>query len=251
MRATTILSALFAATLAAAETRLAKVYIEPVSLATNQKPTLLAEVEYDMKRPAEASVTSFEAPELADYPAATKLVRVGVYDAATAQWTSSVSVASTENFAKGYQPIIVLSVDGASGEVVGAGVKGVRVDAGATRDFGPQAVVRVAGQGKTPELNKPVVLSPEGRKVVQEEKPFWQKYVAVPLPRSRSLRFWVNLLTSTVQVLVVDCDCRFDDCYWRRRRKIDEIHGDDDTLIDYFTFIREVLAHLMASCRCP
>ncbi|OHE91015.1 hypothetical protein CORC01_13696 [Colletotrichum orchidophilum] len=175
MRATTILSALFATTLAAAETRLAKVYIEPVSL-TTQKPALLAEIEYDTKRPAEASITSFEAPEIADYPAGAKLVRVGVYDSATAQWTSGVSVASTENFAKGYQPNIILSVDGASGEVVGAGVKGVRVDAGATRDFGPQAVVKVAAPGKTPELNKPVVLSPEGRKVVQEEKPFWQKY---------------------------------------------------------------------------
>ncbi|KXH48200.1 hypothetical protein CSAL01_11836 [Colletotrichum salicis] len=242
MRATTILSALFAATLAAAETRLAKVYIEPVTLASQQKPTLLAEVEYDTKRPAEASVTSFEAPELADYPAATKLVRVGVYDPATAQWTSSVSVASTENFAKGYQPNVVLSVDGASGEVVSAGVKGVRVDAGATRDFGPQAVVRVAGQGKTPELNKPVVLSPEGRKVVQEEKPFWQKYVAVAVP-SPSLSLGVCdqwIANMETQVLVVDCDCRLDDCHWWRRWKIDQVHGDEDTPIDFYTFTREV-----------
>ncbi|WYZ37518.1 hypothetical protein EsH8_II_001024 [Colletotrichum jinshuiense] len=172
MRATTFLSALFAATLAAAETRLAKVYIEPVSLSA-QKPLLLAEVEYDIKRPSESSVTSFELPELADETA--KLVRVGIYDPATARWTSSVSVASTENFAKGYSPNIILSVD-ASGEVVGAGLKGVRIDAGATRDFGPQAVLKVATQGKTPDLNKPIVLSPEGRKVVQEEKSLLQKY---------------------------------------------------------------------------
>ncbi|GJC82316.1 hypothetical protein ColLi_05154 [Colletotrichum liriopes] len=179
MRATTLLSALFAATLAAAETRLAKVYIEPVS-PTPQTPVLLAEVEYDAKRPADASVTSYEAPDLSaganDSPAP-KLVRIGVFDPSTSEWTSSVSVASTENFDKGYAPNIILSVDGVSGDVVGAGLKGVRIDAGATRDFGPQAVVRVGVQGKTPELNKPVVLSPEGRKVVQEEKPFWQKYV--------------------------------------------------------------------------
>ncbi|OLN95411.1 hypothetical protein CCHL11_04724 [Colletotrichum chlorophyti] len=172
MRATTFLSALFAATLAAAETRQANIYIEPVSL-TPQKPALLAEVEYDAKRPAESTVTSFEFPELDGTSA--KLVRVGVYDATTARWTSSVSVASTENFAKGYSPNIILNVD-TEGAVVGAGLKGVSIDAGATRDFGPQAVVRVAARGKTPELNKPVVLSPEGRKVVEEEKTFFQKY---------------------------------------------------------------------------
>ncbi|KAF9878579.1 cyclin-dependent protein kinase regulator pho80 [Colletotrichum karsti] len=175
MRATSLLSALFAATLAAAaEARLAKIYVEPVSLAAAGKPpSFLAEVEYDAKQPSEATVSSFEFPELPEDGA--KLVRVGVYDPASARWTSSVSVASTENFAKGYQPNILLSVD-AEGEVVGAGLKGVAVDAGVTRDFGPQAVVKVAGHGKTPDLNKPVVLSPEGKKVVQEEKTLFQKY---------------------------------------------------------------------------
>ncbi|KAF6821305.1 hypothetical protein CSOJ01_00311 [Colletotrichum sojae] len=175
MRATTLLSAFFAATVAAAaEARLAKIYIEPVSLAASKAaPVLLAEVEYDATNPSEATVASFELPELPEDGA--KLVRVGVYDPTAAQWTSSVSVASTENFAKGYSPNILLSVD-ADGNVIGAGLKGVMVDAGVTRDFGPQAVVRVARQGKTPELNKPIVLSPEGKKVVQEEKTLFQKY---------------------------------------------------------------------------
>ncbi|KAK2047312.1 hypothetical protein LZ31DRAFT_551389 [Colletotrichum somersetense] len=178
MRATTLLSALFASTLAVAETRLAKVYIEPVS-PTPQTPALLAEVEYEAKRPADASVTSYEAPDLgagANDSPTPKLVRIGVFDPSTSEWTSSVSVASTENFAKGYAPNIILNVDGVSGDVVGAGLKGVRIDAGATRDFGPQAVVRVGVQGKTPDLNKPIVLSPEGKKVAQEEKPLWLKY---------------------------------------------------------------------------
>ncbi|KAF6822833.1 hypothetical protein CMUS01_10937 [Colletotrichum musicola] len=175
MRATTFLSAFFAATVAAAaEARLAKIYIEPVSLAASKAaPVPLAEVEYDVTNPSEATVASFELPELPEDGA--RLVRVGVYDPASAQWTSSVSVASTENFAKGYSPNILLSVD-ADGNVIGAGLKGVMVDAGVTRDFGPQAVVRVARQGKTPELNKPIVLSPEGKKVVQEEKTLFQKY---------------------------------------------------------------------------
>ncbi|KAL0940705.1 uncharacterized protein CTRU02_203468 [Colletotrichum truncatum] len=173
MRAASFFSALFAATLAtAAEARLAKVYVQPVSL-TSTSPSLLAEVDYDVKQPSEATVPSFEFPELPDDGA--KLVRVGVYDPKTAKWISSVSVASTENFAKGYQPNILLSVD-AEGNVIGAGLKGVKIDAGATRDFGPQAVVKVAGHGKTPELNKPIVLSPEGKKVVQEEKTLFQKY---------------------------------------------------------------------------
>ncbi|OBR03601.1 Cyclin-dependent protein kinase regulator pho80 [Colletotrichum higginsianum IMI 349063] len=201
MRATTLLSAFFAATLAAAETRLAKVYIEPVS-PTPQTPALLAEIEYDAKHPADASVTSYEAPDLsagANEGPVPKLVRIGIFDPSTSEWTSSVSVASTENFDKGYAPNIILSVDGVSEEVVGAGLKGVRIDAGATRDFGPQAVMRVSVQGKTPELNKPVVLSPEGRKVVQEEKPFWLKYVALILevPENRGGRGVANVCAGT------------------------------------------------------
>ncbi|GJD02053.1 cyclin-dependent protein kinase regulator pho80 [Colletotrichum higginsianum] len=185
MRATTLLSAFFAATLAAAETRLAKVYIEPVS-PTPQTPALLAEIDPDL------SAGANEGP-------VPKLVRIGIFDPSTSEWTSSVSVASTENFDKGYAPNIILSVDGVSEEVVGAGLKGVRIDAGATRDFGPQAVMRVSVQGKTPELNKPVVLSPEGRKVVQEEKPFWLKYVALILevPENRGGRGVANVCAGT------------------------------------------------------
>ncbi|TDZ66038.1 hypothetical protein CTRI78_v003313 [Colletotrichum trifolii] len=172
MRASFFSALLAASLVAAAEARLAKIYVEPVALSTSGAPSLLAEVEYDARQPTEASVSNYEPPEIED---GAKLVRVGVYDPAAKAWTSSVSVASTGNFAKGYAPNILVSVD-AEGNVIGAGLKGVRIDAGATRDFGPKAVVTVAGKGKTPELNKPVVLSPEGRKVVQEEKTLFQKY---------------------------------------------------------------------------
>ncbi len=125
-------------------------------------------------------MAAFEAP---DIPADAALVRIGVYDAAGAgRWVSATTVAAAANFAKGYSPHFVLSVsDG--GHYLSAAVRGVRIDAGATRDFGPQAVVVATGPGSQPELNKPVVLSPEGKKVAPpEEKTFLQKYVVQPPP---------------------------------------------------------------------
>ena len=170
MRISTLLSALCAAALASAQIRTAKVYIQPISTKLSP-PTPLGDVEFDVAVPSTARVTDYEAPEL---PADATLVRVGLYDAKAAQWLSSTSVASVQNFAKGYSPALLLAVD-ARGDVLGAALRGVRIDAGQTRDFGPQAVVTVAGRGARPALNKPVVLSPEGKKVVVEEKTFLQK----------------------------------------------------------------------------
>lgn len=79
-----------------------------------------------------------------------------------------------DNFGKGYSPTLILSVD-QKGDAFGAALKGVRIDAGQTRDFGPQALLLVTEPGKQPELNKPIVLSPEGKTVVPEEKSFFQK----------------------------------------------------------------------------
>ncbi len=160
-----------AATLASAAPRTASLYLQPVT-SSNAAPTLIAELAYDTTDPGASEIASYEAPEL---PEDAKMVRIGVYDPAAKQWQSSVSVASVENFAKGYSPHFVLSVD-TKGNYLGASVRGVRIDAGKTRDFGPQAAVVVTEHGKQPELNKPVVLSPEGKKVVEEEKSFLQKY---------------------------------------------------------------------------
>jgi hypothetical protein len=98
----------------------------------------------------------------------TKLLRVGVYDTATKRWKSAISTTSVENFGKGIRPTIVLSVD-QNGEVLGAAVKGAVIDAGQTRDFGAKAVLVKTKRGKTPELNKPIVLSKEG--TLEEEVP--------------------------------------------------------------------------------
>jgi hypothetical protein len=173
MKPATILSGLagFAlASFASASERAATIYVQAVT-ASSTAPVPLAELQYDVLMPSEAQVLSYEAPELPDE---TKLVRIGVYDPAAKQWASSTSVAAVDNFGKGYSPALILSVDRA-GIPISAAVRGVRIDAGQTRDFGPQAIVLVAEAGKQPDLNKPIVLSPEGRQVVPEEKSMFAK----------------------------------------------------------------------------
>ncbi|KAJ9141937.1 hypothetical protein NKR23_g7591 [Pleurostoma richardsiae] len=172
MRLPTLLSTLAAAAVASAQIRTATIYIQPIS-PSSSSPAPLAEVQYDVADTSgQAEILSFEPPEI---PEDAELVRIGAYDKAGARWVGSASVASVSNLGKGYSPVVTVSVDG-KGEVLGAALKGVRIDAGQTRDFGPKAVVQVALPGKQPDLNKPVVLSPEGKKVVQEEKTFLQKY---------------------------------------------------------------------------
>lgn len=166
------------ATAAAADKRTATIYIQPIAAAA-PAPVLLGEVVYDAAA-LTGEVTAFEFPEL---PEDARAVRIGVYNAAAGAWDSATSVASAANFAKGYAPHFVLAVGDArrGGRVVGAALRGVRIDAGQTRDFGPQAVVRAAAPGPQVELNKPVVLSPEGKLAPEEQpKSFIQKYVVPP-----------------------------------------------------------------------
>ncbi|SPO03391.1 uncharacterized protein DNG_06074 [Cephalotrichum gorgonifer] len=176
MRVTAIFAALLPAALVAAD--LAQVYIQPITPADSPSiPSLLAEVRYNPLDASNSDLISYEPPEL---PSDAQLVRVGLYDASVSTWSSS-SVASVENFSRGYAPTILLTVDH-KGRAVSASVKGVVIDAGQTRDFGPSVVVSVSGKGPQPELNKPVVLSPEGKKVeAEEEKTLLQKYWWVAL----------------------------------------------------------------------
>lgn len=175
MKPTTILSSLTGllfASFASASERTSAIYIQEITTSP-AAPALLAELQYDPLVASDARILTYEAPEISD---GTRLVRVGVYDPAAKAWTSSTSVASVDNFEKGYSPALMLSVDQA-GEPISVALRGVRIDAGQTRDFGPQAVVLVTEAGKQPDLNKPVVLSPEGKQVVPEEKSMLQKYV--------------------------------------------------------------------------
>ncbi|KAK3946149.1 hypothetical protein QBC46DRAFT_368949 [Diplogelasinospora grovesii] len=171
MRVLLFLSAILAA--ASVDGRTVSVFLQPV---TQQiPPSFLAEIDYDLSSPSEpaAQVTGYEAPEISSND---DLVRVGLYDRSSGEWTSSTTVLSAENFSKGYSPHFILTTGPDGKEVLGVGCRGVRIDAGQTRDFGPQVIVQVTGKGKQVELNKPVILSPEGKKVVQEEKTFLQKY---------------------------------------------------------------------------
>lgn len=134
--------------------------------------TTLAEVGYNPST-LSAEILSFDSPELLPD---TKLLRIGVYDTATSIWKSSTSITSVESFAKGYSPTLVLSLD-AQGGLIGVACKSAKIDAGQTRDFGPKIAVSKMGEGKLPQLNRPVVLSPEGK--LEEpvpEKTMLQKY---------------------------------------------------------------------------
>ncbi|KAG7294323.1 hypothetical protein NEMBOFW57_004394 [Staphylotrichum longicolle] len=183
----------------AAATRTAAVYIQPVA-APSTAPSLLAELAIPSSSSSSSStststtttgespddqhdpstlVLSYSAPDLPDDA---KLVRIGLYDPSAQKWLSSTTVASADNFAKGYAPHFEVTVDdGGEGRDVVLGVlcRGVAIDAGQTRDFGPQARVVRTGRGAQPALGKPVVVRREGGKVVEEEqKTFVQKYIA-------------------------------------------------------------------------
>jgi hypothetical protein len=221
MRLPTLLLTLLAGAATAAlasddtTTRTAAIYIQPLtgsSSTPSTPPALLAELAIPDNSPEDnsdivpAEVLSYSAPDLSDdeaddnattNPDQNKLVRIGIYSPSTRTWLSSTTVTSTSNFAKGYAPHFVLTLDG-EGEgnnVLGVACRGVAIDAGVTRDFGPQAVVVRTGLGSQPALGRPVVLSPEGRKVGEEvEKSFVQKWVFLFPPLLFLLIPWVVVL---------------------------------------------------------
>lgn len=201
-----MLWALATAAIVTAEPQIASIYIQPIST-PRQTPTPLADIKFDVADVSSAEVVSYEAPEI---PEGAGLVVVGVFDSASKQWLSATSVASVDNFGKGYSPALQLTVD-EKGEILGAALKGVRIDAGQTRDFGPQAVVQVSKPGKQPELNKPIVLSPEGKKVVPEEKTFLQKYLV--------LENLEGLQLANLSQVLVDGGPRCPRVFARRRRR--------------------------------
>lgn len=145
------------------------VYVQ--ALDSNSPARPLAEIKYNPST-LDAELAEFFAPDLSPE---SKAVRIGVYDAATSTWKSSTSVASASNFAKGYRPTVVLSLD-AQGAVQGVTCKSSKIDAGQTRDFDPKVKVLKTAKGRLPELNRPIVLSSEGKVAEPEpEKTLLQK----------------------------------------------------------------------------
>jgi len=156
--------------LAAAESHNVPVYIQGVG--SLSPPTRLADVNYDTST-LQASLISFEPPDLGPE---SRLARVGIYDPAKSTWLSSTSLTSIDNFTKGYALTLLLAIDNEN-NIIGVACKGSKIDAGQTRDFGPKVKLSIAPKAKHPELNKPVVLSAEG-KLSEDvpEKTFLQKY---------------------------------------------------------------------------
>ena len=141
----------------------ATVYVQ--SLALKPAPVVqLAEIQFNPST-LSASITSYESPELSSE---SRLVRLGVYDPTTASWRSSTTLASSENFAKGYSPTFVITLN-TQGAVLGVSLSSSKIDAGQTRDFGPKIKLVKTANGKSPDLNRPVVLSSEGK--LEEPEP--------------------------------------------------------------------------------
>lgn len=210
-----------------AQPQTAQIYIQPLGI-SSAPPAPLAEITYDLSNSGssdspssdglpQAEVTAYEAPE---FPESSTIARIGIYDPSRKEWVGATSAASVENFAKGYAPhFLVNLVPGEKEVLLGASLKGVRIDAGQTRDFGPQVKLVVASRGKQPELNRPVVLSPEGKKVEKEEKTFLQKCALL----SRDCPYWCVMANISSQVLVDD-RYRIATRYGRRRRRKIELH---------------------------
>lgn len=159
MRFLPILAALCAPILAASSDLIDSTTVYIQSVQSSATPVIqLAEIKFNPST-LSAELASFGFPEL---DPETKLLRVGVYDVATSRWKSSTSTTSSESFAKGYSPTLVLSLD-AQGGVIGVSLKSAKIDAGQTRDFGPKLKLLKTTKAPTPALNRAVVLSPEGK----------------------------------------------------------------------------------------
>jgi hypothetical protein len=159
MRFFAILVALCAPVFAASSELIDSTTVYIQSVESSSTPVIpLAEIKYNPST-LSAELISFDAPELSPE---SKLLRVGVYDVASSSWKSSTSTTSAQNFAKGYSPTLVLSLD-AQGGVIGVSLKSGKIDAGQTRDFGPKVKVLKTAKATAPALNRAVVLSAEGK----------------------------------------------------------------------------------------
>lgn len=148
----------------------AVVSIQPIGASVSQVYPL-AHIHYNPDT-LEAVIDSYDAPSVAPDAG---LARVGIFNEVANTWVSSTSVLSMENFTKGYAPVITLSL-GPGGDIIGISCKSEKIDAGQTRDFGPKVAIRGATDGETPNLNRPIALSKEGKVEVEiPEKTFLQK----------------------------------------------------------------------------
>lgn len=173
--------------LAAAQTsvdRTVKIYAWPIS---SPKPQELAQISYGSNvASSKASISKYSAPKIDSGVGATdELVRVGLYDPTTNEWHGIVT--SVQNFDPKYQQKISLHVDldhnpwhvGLTAYTKPTSTQKVRRE-GQDIELVPQAVAEIVlpVPAPTPHLNKPVVLSPDGKVETEakDEKTFLQKY---------------------------------------------------------------------------
>jgi hypothetical protein len=162
-----------------AQTRSATIQAWPLSAAQAQP---LAQVSYDPIS-KQASVNNFNPPKGAS--SSGDLIRVGIYDNSDSKWRGVVT--SATSFDPKYQQKLLLHLDeegnvwhvAISATVKPAAAKGKMVNGKRQpSEVVPQVVVELLSPipAPSPVLNKPVVLSPEGKVEGQVvEKTFLQK----------------------------------------------------------------------------
>lgn len=148
------------------------VYAWPLS----SSPSKLAEIEYSPIEKS-ASVISYTPPT-----SPSGLVLVGLYDSSTKIWLGN-TVTSAASFKPEFQGTISLHVS-AEGEAWRVAFHSSRKsvpssqNGGDTRDDQPKVEILRPAPAPQPHLNRPVVLSPDGKLPEKEvEKSFLQKWV--------------------------------------------------------------------------
>ena len=150
------------------------ILIQPLT-ANAPAPSTLAQIVYSASSLA-SSISSYAPPEISS-----SLLRIGTTAGSSTTsspaFGNSTTLTSAEIFEKGYRPTIIVWLDG-NGDVVSVSCKSDKIDAGASRDFGPRIIVERAMKGRGPELNRPVVLKEGKVEVPVPEKTLLQKYVS-------------------------------------------------------------------------
>ncbi|KAI9689766.1 MAG: hypothetical protein M1822_009648 [Bathelium mastoideum] len=175
-----IVSTLLAPVLASEATKQqVTVYAWPLSAS---KPQVLAEVTYDTQSlSARAQKYHQPAPVSAE-----ELVRVGLYDTKTADWVGVVTSGS-QFVGNNREKTLTLHLDqdgrpfhvgfGASAPSPSEEKKQGKGKTAAAGEGGLNVVVKTPVRGPQPHLNKPIVLSQDGKLQEKEpEKTFLQKY---------------------------------------------------------------------------
>ena len=145
---------------------------------TSAQPSLLARVSYDPTT-LESDVLSYSSSLPVKKSSSEDVVRVGLYTSSPTDpkhWVGSLTSLSALAGGAGHVPTIRLHL-GAAGEVYHVSVKTSLLEEGAVSEGGdPVVEVVAATAGPRPHLNRPVVVSPDGKgseEVV--EKTFFQK----------------------------------------------------------------------------